>query len=220
MAGILGDTALDDEIATTSGALDKGWDSWGDAGIVTTSDTLDKGWDSWGDTGIVTTSGTFDQGWDSWGDAGIATTSGLSQTTGLTHPMALAKQKMVNGQYEGETHDEFFKRWAIKCEQWIATESAIQKQSRESHANHAKQNICPSKWKSWTKIFKWEGKDEQVQEVVYHRAWSHKWEIHSDSKHFYHDQCDEWDLCEALDPGVLPNFDMDNSDDDFMPPPY
>ena len=97
MAGTLGDTALDDEIATTSGALDKGWDSWGDTGIVTTSDTLDKGWDSWGDTGIVTTSGTFDQGWDSWGDAGIATTSGLSQTTGLTHPMALAKQK--NGKW-------------------------------------------------------------------------------------------------------------------------
>ena len=70
-----------------------------------------------------------------------------------------------------------------------------------------------------TKIFKWEGEDEQVQEIMYHRAWSHVWEGYANSQHFYCDHCDEWDLCEALDPGVLPNFDMDDKDDiDFIPP--
>ena len=123
----------------------------------------------------------------------------------------------MNGQYEGETRNEFFKRQVIECEQWIATESAIQKQSRESRANHAKKNICPSKSKHWCKIFKWEGEDEQVREIIYHRAWSLEWENYADSQHYYHDYCNEWDLCEAFDPGALPNYDMDD-EDDIIPP--
>ena len=110
---------------------------------------------------------------------------------------------MKNGQFVGETRDEFFEWQVIRHEAKIAAESPKQTQSQESHTNNAKLQVCPSERKHWTAIFKWveneKGEEEQVRERVDKRAWSHEWVLYTDSQQFYHDDCDEWDLCEALD---------------------
>ena len=60
---------------------------------------------------------------------------------------------MVNGQYVGETRDEFFERQKIKRQAKIAAESPIQRQSRETREEYAKLQICPSNKKRFTTIF-------------------------------------------------------------------
>ena len=123
--------------------------------------------------------------------------------------------------------------WEIRHQAKIAAESPKQKQSRESREQNAKLQVCPSERKHWTAIFKWveneKGEKEQVQEQVDKRAWSHEWVLYGDSQHFYHSDCDEWDLCEAFDPQAQPYFvDEDHDDEDIPrvnrepspPPPY
>ena len=66
-------------------------------------------------------------------------------------------------------------------------------------------------------MFKWvhneNREEEQVQEQVDKRTWSHEWILYGDTQCFYHSDCDEWDLCEALDPWAQPSF-VDNNDND------
>ena len=74
---------------------------------------------------------SVDNGWDDWGDSWNnivlddenAAPSGSSQVPSST--ANLAKRKMVNGQYVGETRDEFFEQRKIKCQAKIAAESPI-----------------------------------------------------------------------------------------------
>ena len=85
-------------------------------------------------------------------------------------------------------------------------------------------------------MFKWvdneNREEEQVQEWVDKRAWSHEWILYGDTQCFYHSDCDEWDLCKALDPWAQPSFVDDNNDNNnnkdipmenrepSPPPPY
>ena len=172
---------------------------------------------------------SVDNGWDDWGDSWNnivlddenAAPSGSSQVPSST--ANLAKQKMVNGQYVGETQDKFFERQKIKRQAKIAAESPIQRQSREAREEYAKLQICPSNKKRFTAIFKWveneRGEEEQVREWIDKRAWSHEWLLYGDTQHFYHSDCDEWDLCKAFDPQTQPSFidDNDKFDNDDIP---
>ena len=75
--------------------------------------------------------------------------------------------------------------------------------------------MTPSNKKCFTAIFKWveneRGEEEQVREWIDKRAWSHEWFPYGDTQHFYHSDCDEWDLCEAFDSQTHPSF-IDNDD--------
>ena len=97
-------------------------------------------------------------------DNEIAAPSGSSQAPPST--ANVSKQKMVNGQYVGETRDKFFERRVIRCQAKIAAESSRQRQSREACENNTKHQVCPSDKKSWTSMFKWvhneNGEEEQV----------------------------------------------------------
>ena len=144
-------------------------------------------------------------------------------------------QKRKHGKYKGETQDEFFMRWAIRQKEWIAAESSKQRQSRMHHAMNAKLNVCPSSNRSGTTVFIWikvEGEPEREQELITKQSWSYYWDQYAETQCFYHDYCNEWDLCKVLDPGaqVLIEEDEDNdgiSEDYHMvvreptpPPPY
>ena len=144
-----------------------------------------------------------------------------------------ARRQKKNGQFVGETRDEFFQRMAQDRERWIASESAIQRQSRESRARDAKKHICPSERRTGTKIFKWDNGDgddrvESVRGLLTRRIWSTEWRMYADSQRYYHDFCDQWDLCFALDPAGRP--DPDSEEDNYPtasreatpdpPPPY
>lgn len=130
------------------------------------------------------------------------------------------RRKKVNGQYVDESRDEFFARMALARDRSIASESALQRQSRESRARNAQKQICPSTRRTGTTIYKWD-EDEQLRELVHHRAWSTEWRLYADTQRLYHDFCDQWDLCEALDPGARPDLDSEEEDiiDEEMYPP-
>ena len=102
---------------------------------------------------------SVDNGWDDWGenivvDDEIAVPSGSSQAPPST--ANVSKRKMVNGQYVGETRDEFFEWRVIRCQAKIAAQSSRQRQSREAcKNNHAKHQVCPFDRKSWTSMCKW-----------------------------------------------------------------
>ena len=103
---------------------------------------------------------SVDNSWDNWGDSWNnivlddenAAPSGSSQVPSSAN---LAKRKMVNGQYVGETQNEFFEQRKIKRQDKIAAESPIQRQSQEAREEYAKLQICPSNKKRFTDMFKW-----------------------------------------------------------------
>lgn len=146
---------------------------------------------------------------------------------------SIPPRKKKHGQFEGETRDEFFARRAIERERRIAVESSKQKQRREGRASYAQSNQCPSSRKTGTTVFIWKEVGDQLEkerEQLTKGLWSRKWILYADSQRFYHDYCDEWDLCEALDPGARPPIDSEEEDDiedsvmvvrePTPPPPY
>ena len=122
-----------------------------------------------------------DNGWDDWGESWnniVLDNENVAPSGSLQVPLPtnevpsgslqvpsstanLTKQKMTNGQYVGETWDEFFEQQKIKHQAKIAAESPIQRQSWEACEEYAKLQICPSNKKTLHRYismgWKWEG---------------------------------------------------------------
>ena len=142
----------------------------------------------------------LESAWDDWGDMELQNNDEIWDQLPPPPP-----QKKKHGQYEGEMQDESFTRQAIRRKQQITAESLKQRQSRMCHATNAKLKVCPSSNRSRTTVFiciEVEGELERERELIIRPCWSDYWDQYAETQHFYHDYCDEWDLCKALDPGA------------------
>ena len=64
-----------------------------------------------------------------------------------------------------------------------------------------------------------EGELEREQELITKWSWSYYYQ-YAETQHFYHDYCDEWDLCKALNPGARAPIEEDEDNEEGISEDY
>ena len=91
------------------------------------------------------------------------------------------------------------------------------------HTTNAKSKVCPSLNRSGTTVFIWikvEGELEREWELIIRQCWSDYWDQYAETQCFYHDYCDEWDLCKVLDPGARVPIEEDEDKEEGISEDY
>ena len=130
-------------------------------------------------------------------------------------------------QMRGETWQRFFTRQETRQSEYLARESAVQRQLRQDRAKAFRN--CPEPGRCGPVVYRWEDVGGfRIRTRMNRGAVGDWWAQYSNNQKIYNSCEDEWDVCTEFDPDGHPEIDDD--DLDFVdidiqpgtppPPPY